>query len=167
MGDSKVPHFVEKNLISKEHIQALADAHIGNGPLFVTGITISADNQINVFVDGDEGVTIKDCVALSRAIEGALDREKEDFALNVSSHGATTPLQLPRQFKRHVGRDFEVRLLDGGKTEGTLVACNPQELVLESTTRENKPVGKGKLDVTRQQTIPFTQIREARIKLKF
>lgn len=156
-----------KILITKEHILTLANAHLGTGPLFVTSIRISADNQINVFIDGDEGVTISDCVALSRAIEGSLDREKEDFALDVSSHGATNPISLPRQFKRHKGRNFEVKLADGGKTEGELVDSNDAEIVLETTVRENKPVGKGKVDVTRQQTIPLSQIREARIKLKF
>lgn len=166
-GQEKSPILLTKILITKEHILALADAHLGSGPLFVTSIRISADNQINVFIDGDEGVTIADCVALSRAIENALDRDKDDFALDVSSHGATNPLSLPRQFKRHRGRNFEVRLADGGKTEGELVDSNDTAIVLESTVRENKPVGKGKMDVTRQQTIPFSQIREARIKLKF
>lgn len=154
-------------LITKEHIQALADKHLANSKLFVTGIKIGADNHINVFIDGDEGVTIKDCVALSRAIEGSLDRERDDFALDVSSHGATTPLVLPRQFKRHVGRDFEIKLVNGEKAEGTLISCDNDKLALEYSTRENKTVGKGKVTVVKQQEVPFSEIKEAKIKLKY
>jgi ribosome maturation factor RimP len=154
-------------LITKEHIQQLADKHLENTNIFVTGIKIGSDNHINVFIDGDEGVTIKDCVTLSRAIEGSLDRERDDFALDVSSHGATTPLVMPRQFKRHVGRDFEIKLLNGDKAEGTLVSCSDEKLTLEYSTRENKPVGKGKVTVIKQQEVVFSEIKEAKIKLKY
>lgn len=154
-------------MITKEHIQQLADKHLENTNIFVTGIKIGSDNHINVFIDGDEGVTIKDCVTLSRAIEGSLDRERDDFALDVSSHGATTPLVMPRQFKRHVGRDFEIKLLNGDKAEGTLVNCSEEKLTLEYSTRENKPVGKGKVTVIKQKEVPFSEIKEAKIKLKY
>ena len=156
-----------KNLITKEHILALANEHLKGTPVYVTGIRISSEMQINVFIDGDEGVTIKDCVGLSRAIEGQLDREKQDFALDVSSHGASTPLALPRQYLRHIGRTFEIKLLDGSKAEGTLLEYNDEGLKIEFEVRENKAVGKGKVNVTRQQVIKHNEIKESRIKLKF
>ncbi len=161
------PILLIKNLITKEHILQLANEHLGSGPVFVTGIRISSDNQINLFIDGDNGVSISDCVNLSRAIEGNLNREKDDFALDVSSHGATTPLTLPRQYPKHIGRSFEIRLVDGTKAEGDLVECSPEGIVLESSSRENKPLGKGKVTVTRQQAIKYDQIKESKIKLKF
>jgi len=154
-------------LITKEYILELANAHLTGGSVFVTGIKIGSDNHINVFIDGDKGVTISDCVTLSRAIEGNLDRDKEDFSLDVSSHGAATPLVLPRQYPKHIGRDFEIKLLDGNKAEGTLVSLNDNELLLEYSARENKPVGKGKVTVTKQIAVPFNQIKESKIKLKY
>jgi ribosome maturation factor RimP len=154
-------------LITKENILQLANQHLKNTSIFVTGIRISSDKQISVFIDGDEGVTIKDCVELSRWIEGSLDRSKDDFALDVSSHGATTPLVLPRQYKKHIGRNFEVRLEDGTKVEGNLIACNDNEIKLEHSAREDKPVGKGKITVVKQQTISYKQIKESKIKLKY
>lgn len=111
-------------MITKEKILDLANAHLNGSNIYVTGLKIGSDNHINLYIDGDEGVTIKDCVDLSRAIEGKLDREKEDFALDVSSHGATAPLVMPRQYKRHIGRSFEIKLQDGTKVEGDLVSCN-------------------------------------------
>jgi ribosome maturation factor RimP len=154
-------------LIKKEHILSLANNHLKGSPVFVTGIKIGSDNHINLYIDGDNGVTIKDCVELSRAIEGSLDRNKEDYALDVSSHGATTPLALPRQYPKHIGRNFEIKLNDGSKVEGTLVECNDKELKLEYSTRENKPVGKGKVTVTKQQTVKHSDIKESKIKLKY
>lgn len=162
-----VPSFIVKKLITKEYIQSLIAEHLGAGPIFATGLRISSDNQINVFLDGDDGVTIKDCVALSRHIEKKLDEQSTYYALDVSSHGATTPLILPRQYKKHIGRDFEIKLEDGTKTEGTLISFDGNEIILENTVRENKPIGKGKIDVTKQQIIKYNQIKESKVKLKF
>jgi len=163
----KVPSFILKKLITKEYILELANAHLMNGAVYVTNIKVSIDNHISVLIDGDEGVTIKDCVGLSRAIEGQLDRESDDFALDVSSHGATSPLIMPRQFIKHLGRDFEVKLLDGTKAEGRLIEFTGEALTLENTVRENKPIGKGKIDVTKQLIISLDKIKESKVKLKY
>jgi ribosome maturation factor RimP len=104
---------------------------------------------------------------LSRAIEGQLDRDKEDFALDVSSHGAATPLVIPRQYPKHIGRTFEVKLVDGSKAEGDLVECNDDGILLEYSVRENKALGKGKTTVVKQQAIKYSDIKESKIKLKF
>lgn len=154
-------------MISKEHILKLASEHLATTQLFVTGVKVGSDNSIHVFIDGDTGVTIDDCVSLSRAIESKLDRGKEDFALDVSSHGATTPLVLPRQYPKHTGRNFEIRLLDGTISEGKMVACDKDGLTLEFSVRENKAVGKGKVTVIKQQIIKYNQIKESKIKLKY
>jgi len=166
-GDTKVPYFIEQKLISKEHILQLANAHLKDSKLYVTGIKIGSDNHINLFIDGDEGVTIKDCVTLSRAIEGNLDREKEDFALDVSSHGATTPLVMPRQYKKHIGRTLEIKLNDGEKAEGELLECDDEGIKIEFSVRENKPIGKGKITVVKQQAYKYKEIKESKIKLKY
>ena len=154
-------------MITKEYILALIAEHLGNGSIFVTGLRISSDNQIAVFLDGDNGVTIKDCVDLSRHIEKKLNEKGADFGLDVSSHGATTPLTLPRQYKKHIGRELEIKLEDGTKTEGCLIEFNGEEIVLENSVRENKPLGKGKVTVIKKQTIQYNQIKESKVKLKF
>jgi ribosome maturation factor RimP len=154
-------------LIKREHILSIANGHLENSKVFVTGIKIGSDNHISLFLDGDEGVTISDCVALSRAVEGSLDRGKEDFSLDVSSHGATTPLVLPRQFPKHIGRQIEIKMQDGSKVEGTLVTCDNDTLKVEYSVRENKPVGKGKITIVKEQLVRFSDIKEAKIKLKY
>ncbi|MBA3663446.1 MAG: ribosome assembly cofactor RimP [Bacteroidetes bacterium] len=153
-------------MITQEKISALANQHLANGPLFVTGIRIGADNQVIVFLDGDRGVTISDCVELSRHIEKSLG-DSEDFSLDVSSHGAASPLTMPRQYIKHIGRDFDIKLLDGNKVEGTLVECDNEKIKLEYSVREDKPIGKGKITVVKHHVINYSEIKESKIKLKF
>ncbi len=154
-------------MIAKEQILQLAEAHLNGTDKFVTKINVSPGNTIEVFIDGDTAVNIKDCVALSRFIEGSLDREKEDFAIEVSSHGAASPLVNQRQYKKHIGKTFEIKLNDDTKHEGELVEYNENELVIKYSARENKPIGKGKVTVEKKETIPFKTIKESKIKLKF
>lgn len=168
IGGQKVPYFITKKLlITKENILKLLTQHLGNGPLFVTGVKVGSDNQINVFLDGDNGVSIADCVTVSRFLEKSLDNENNSFSLDVSSHGATTPLLMPRQYKRHIGKDFEIRLLDGSVIEGTLSYFSSDELKLDYNVREDKQIGKGKITIKKQHIIPYNQIKESKIKLKF
>ena len=154
-------------MISKQHIENLASRQLEGTKLFVTSVSVSSENHINVFIDGDEGVKISDCVELSRALEASLDREKEDFSLDVSSHGATTPLVTPRQYRRHIGRDFEVKLNGGEKVEGRLESSSDEGISLVFSVRENKPIGKGKITVEKRRDLKFPEIKEARIKLKY
>jgi ribosome maturation factor RimP len=167
IGDKKVPYFIKKNLITKEYILKLLNEHLGSGSIFVTGVKVSRDNHINVFLDCDTNLTIADCVAVSRFLEKKLDSEKNDFSLDVSSHGATTPLVMPRQYSKHIGRNFEIKLVDDTKLTGTLTEFNSNELKLEYTEREDKAIGKGKITITKQHIIPHNQIKESKIKLKF
>lgn len=167
VGDRESPILLQRTLISKDHILALANEHLKGGDIYVTGIKIGSDNHISLFIDGDNGVNINDCVNLSRAIESRLDRNKEDFALDVSSHGATTPLVMPRQYKRHIGRNFELRFNDGSRAEGELVHADDEKITLQFSVREDKPVGKGKITVNKEITVALNDIKEAKIKLKY
>ena len=137
-----------------------------NPSLFLVNLTIGADNSIKVVLDGDEGVSLQDCMDVSRAIEHNLDREEEDFSLEVTSAGATSPLTLPRQYNKNIGRKLQVRTTSG-ELEGTLVEASENSITLEWKAREPKPVGKGKVTVQKKQVIAFSDIQQAKVKLKF
>jgi ribosome maturation factor RimP len=155
-------------MITKQQIEQLAEEKLKGSSFFIVDVKVLPGNRIEVYVDGENGIGIKDCVELSRYIEKSLDREAEDFSLEVSSPGATTPLKIGRQYLKHIGRDLEVTLNNGEKIEGTLVETDgKEELVLETTSRENKPIGKGKITVTRTHKIRLPEIKESKIKLKF
>lgn len=107
-------------MISKETVKTLVEAWLDGKDYFLTDLTISADNRIVVEIDHEEGVWIEDCVALSRHIESQLDRDAEDFELEVGSAGIGQPFKVHRQYLIHIGDDVEVLTTDSRKLIGTL-----------------------------------------------
>ncbi len=134
--------------------------------IFLIDLAITLDNKINVVIDGDNGVTVKDCVRVSRAIEHNLDREEEDFSLEVASAGAASPLVMPRQYKKNIGRKVEVET-ENSSYEGNLTVANDESITLEWKAREPKPIGKGKVTVQKKKEILFSEIKKAKVVLKF
>lgn len=106
---------------------------------FLVSIKITPDNRIYVDIDGDNGINIDDCIELSRCIESQLDREEEDFELNVSSAGADAPLKLVRQYKKNVGRMLSVTKFDGSQLEGTLMAAEDNDITLKTKGQKKEP----------------------------
>lgn len=151
----------------KDKVESLLDKALEEHPsLFLIDFTVGGDNTIRVVLDGDHGVSLKDCMDISRAIEHNLDREEEDFSLEVTSAGATSPLKYPRQYKKNIGRKLKVRTGDQ-ELEGTLVQTSENNITLEWKAREPKPEGKGKVTVQKKQDIAYSDIREAKVILKF
>ena len=151
----------------KEKVEALlAKALEENESLFLIELSVSPDNKIKIVIDGDEGVSLDNCIEVSRAIEHNLDHEEEDFSLEVASAGATAPLLLPRQYKKNVGRKLKVKTLED-RFEGELTTATDDMIVLEWKAREPKPVGKGKHTVQKRQEIAMADIKEAKVVLKF
>ena len=140
---------------------------LSNSPsLFLIDFKVTPDYGVKIVIDGDEGVRLKDCVEVSRAIESQLDREEYDFSLEVTSAGATAPIVNPRQYRKNIGRKLSVRTA-GEKFEGNLSDADDKRIVLEWKSREPKPVGKGKVTVLKSQEIQITEIEEAKVKLNF
>ena len=135
--------------------------------LFLIDFSLSGDNAIKIVIDGDNGVLVEDCMFISRAIEHNIDRDEHDFSLEVLSSGAASPLTLPRQYHKHIGRNLEIKTLEGDNLEGELAVVNDEGVVLKWKTREPKPVGKGKVTVTKEAKVAFNDIKEAKVKIKF
>ncbi len=133
--------------------------------LFLIELKVGADNSIRVILDGDQGVSLKDCMTISRAIEHQLDREAEDFSLEVASVGVGTPLQSQRQYIKNIGRKLKVELVERPSVEGTLIAADDKGFTLKWKQREPKPVGKGKVTVEKQETLSYEQIESAKVTI--
>ena len=146
--------------------ELLEDALKERSDIFVLELNISENNDIKIVLDGDNGVTIDDAVFFSRQIEHNLDRDEADFSLTVSSVDITKPFRLKRQFKKNLNRTVKVKTLTG-EQEGLLVAVDDDQIVLENKVREPKKTGKGKVTVVKQNNIPFDEIKEAKVVLKF
>ena len=147
----------------KSSIQQALEAYPA---LFLLDFTIGGDSHIKVVLDGDEGVSFRDCMTVSRAIESHLNREEEDFSLEVASAGATCPLQLPRQYKKNIGRKLQV-ITNEDTWEGTLTQTSDDDITLVWEVREPKPIGKGKVTVQKTQKIAFSEIRKAKVIIEF
>jgi ribosome maturation factor RimP len=148
-----VSSLVEESLTERKH-------------LFLIDLKVAENKKIVVILDGDNGVTLQDCIDVSRDIEHNLDREEYDFALEVSSAGLSSPLKLIRQYKKNIGKELDVETQQE-KIRGVLQDANDEFITLIWTAREPKKVGKGKETVEKQKEINYSDIIEATIALTF
>jgi len=166
-GEDAGPLFLYQKMM-QELVQLLLDkAFKEREDLFLLDLHVSNNNDIKVVIDGDKGVSVEDCIYVSRSIEHNLDREEHDFALEVLSAGATAPLVLPRQYHKHIGRKLQIKTQQDESFEGQLQKVNEDGISISWKTREPKPVGKGKVTVTKEQDFAFSNIKEAKVKIKF
>lgn len=138
-----------------------------NPELFLIELKFLAENKIYVEVDGDKGVSLKECIRISREIEHNLDREEEDFALEVTSPDVANPLKVKRQYIKNMNRILNVTLKDNKIIQGELKRVTDTEIELEWKAREPKPIGKGKITVVKNEIIQFEDILEAKVKIIF
>lgn len=152
----------------KDKVKELLNVALEENPdLFLIEMTISQDNKIMVVIDGDHGVTLQDCINVSRAIEHNLDKDEYDFGLDVASAGATAPLKLLRQYTKNIGRKLKLITLDQEKYEAILDGVVEDKIVLKWKAREAKAVGKGKVTVEKEALVPFENIKEASVIISF
>ena len=156
-----------QNMAFKERVKELLEEGLSeHSSLFLIDFSISADYKISVVIDGDEGVILQDCIDVSRSVENNLDREEQDFSLEVASAGATSPLKLPRQYRKNIGRNLEVTL-ETEVMEAKLIDADDDKISLEWKVREPKKIGKGKETVVKTAEIPYTSIKKAVVVISF
>lgn len=157
-------------MITKKLITDLAEERMkerDNG-LFIVELTISSRNVIRLELDKYQGgVTVEDCVSVSRNIEHNLDREAQDFELHVSSAGLDKPLRVHAQYVKNVGRLLEVQLKKGEKLEGELTEVREEGIVVSYTEKREIEGKKKKETVEIQRELSFVDIVEARIVISF
>ena len=152
----------------KEKVDKLLhDAFEERPDLFLVSCDISTSGDIKIIIDGDNDLKVADCIFVSRAVEHQLDREEFDFSLEVTSAGVGKPLVNSRQYAKNVGRDLEVVSISSEKQSGKLLHVTADVIMLEWQTREAKAVGKGKETLTKQWSIPFKNIKQAKVIITF
>ena len=126
---------------------------------YLVNMKITPDNRIFVDLDGDNGINIDDCIEVSRAIENSLNRDEEDFELNVSSAGADSPLKMPRQYRRHVGRELSVEPFEGAKVEGVLTEAGDSQFTIKTKGSKKEP--------SQELTFAYEDVKTARVIIRF
>ncbi len=147
--------------------EALNAALIERNHLFLIDLSINESNKITIVLDGDFGVNLQDCIDVSRTIENNLDREEQDFSLEVFSAGVSSPLKLVRQYKKNIGRTIKVKTISSEEIEAKLTVADDEKITLEWQVREPKKIGKGKETVDKKLEIPYENIKEAVIIISF
>ena len=144
-------------MIDKVKISEIVEEFLTDEKLFLVDVKVSRDNRIEVFIDGDEGVKIQDCIDLSRNLESRFDREEEDFELSVLSWGLGEPLKLKRQYVKNIGQKVEAVCVSGEFIEGVLKEVGECGLSIEVTK------GKGKKMTVETADVAFENLKTIKV----
>jgi ribosome maturation factor RimP len=147
-------------MIEKQNIELIVNEFIRGKGLFLVAVKVSSSNRITVLADKNEGITIDECAAIHRYIESKLDREKEDFELQVSSPGLDLPFGVLEQYRKNEGKKVEVVDNEGVKLDGILKNVTDGGFELETEVKV-----KGKTKEVKDISFNFEQIKSTRVIL--
>ncbi|OAV64341.1 Ribosome maturation factor RimP [Bacteroidales bacterium Barb6XT] len=154
-------------MIDKQKVVRLAEEGIAVTTHFLTDVTVTPDNVIVVEIDNDQAVSIDDCAALSRFIESRLDRDAEDYELEVGSAGVTSPFKVLRQYVKNIGNEVEVLLKKGVKLTGILKAADEQGIIL-AVEKQVKPEGAKRKEIVQEEhTYIYEEIKYTKYLIRF
>jgi ribosome maturation factor RimP len=154
-------------MISASHIQTLTEAFLEGSSGFLVDIRVSEGNAISILLDDDEGTSIEKCIALSRYLESELDRDAEDFSLDVSSPGLDQPLKLHRQYVKNLGRDVQLKISGAGKVEGKLVRAAESDVTIMIREKRRIEGRKAKEWVEEELTYPLDDLDWTKVQVSF
>jgi len=164
-----VPSFVKITLsmISKDSVYQIVEQFIVDKNYYLVDVKVTPDNRISVEIDSFDGVTIKFCMEVNRHIESQLDREVEDYELEVSSAGLTEPFKVLKQYEKNLGNEVEVLTKSGKKVSGLLVEVGEKEFSLEIEKTEKPEGAKRKITVTEHLTFLYEDIKTTKYIIRF
>lgn len=154
-------------MIDKNELKAFIEGQLKDSEYFLTDLKVTPENEITVEIDSLTPGDIEECVSLTRAIEAAFDRDKEDYQLEVGTAGLTSPLKVRRQYDKYVGQDLEVLTTDGRKLHGLLRSVSDEGIVLSQQQKVKKEGQKKPAIETVEIPLPFSGIKRAVYDLKF
>lgn len=157
-------------MIDKKFVLKVAEDCIQelDNSLYIVELTVSSSNSISVELDKDIGnVSIEECVAVSRSIEHSLNRDENDFDLQVSSAGLSQPLRNIRQFHKNIGKEVEVKFNDGKKLEGKMLEATENELQISHIVMEKEEGKKKKVKKEIIEKVDRSTIKEVKVVIQF
>lgn len=154
-------------MIERKTVMDLAEAALSDSACYLVDVTIGTGNTIVVEIDHDEAVNIDDCVALSQYIEAHLDRDAEDYELEVTSAGLDRPFKIVRQYRKNIGNEIELKPRDGAVRTGMLKDADESGITL-TVAKKVKPEGaRRKTTVYEDETYRYDEIAYAKNKIRF
>lgn len=154
-------------MIDKKQIEDIVAGKIEGTDLFLVEVKIDTQNNITVVLDSPEGISIDACVVMSQYIESQLDREQEDFALEVSSPGVGQPLKVLQQYTKILNGTIEMLLNNGLKINGILRDANQEGILVEYEAKEKPEGAKRPVKVTKTEPYAFSEIKSVKETIIF
>jgi len=153
-------------MIDKTALEQVINEALEGTKMFLVTLKVTKDNVIDVALDSDEDITIDDCVAVNDAVLAAFDRDDEDYELTVGSYGITSPLLLPRQYRKYTGCDVEVPTADGRKLKGILADADDEGFTLSMTVKRKLEGKKRPELVEEQERFNYSDIKQTKNIIK-
>lgn len=154
-------------MIDKQIVYDIVTEGLQDSDCFVVDVMVRPGNIIVVEIDNQEGIDIERCEKLHRFIESKLDREVEDYELEVGSAGITSPFKVVAQYRKNVGNEVEVLTRDGRKLAGVLKACDDEAFVI-TITKKVKPEGsKRKIEVEEDINLTYNEVKYTKYLIRF
>ena len=154
-------------MIDRNVVSGIVNEWLEDKEYFLVDVSVSPDDKIVVEIDHAEGVWIDDCVELSRFIESKLDREEEDYELEVGSAGIGQPFKVLQQYLIHIGKKVEVLTREGKKLEGVLKDANEERITL-TIQKKVKPEGAKRPKLVEEDVIyTYEEIKYTKYLISF
>ncbi len=154
-------------MITIQQIESLILDKLESDGVFVVDLSVSSSNRISVTLDSEKGIPISYCIDISRLIEHNLDREKEDFALEVSTAGLDQPLKLPRQYKKNIGREVDVITKEEKNITGKLTEVIDTGFTVETEEKVKIEGKKKKESRVTPHIFNFEDVKSVKIVVSF
>mgnify|MGYP001086187294 FL=1 len=154
-------------MIEKKTVCQIVEEWLEGKDYFLVEVTVSPDDKIVVEIDHAEGVWIEDCVELSRYIESKLNREEEDYELEVGSAGIGQPFKVLQQYYNHVGSDVEVLTKDGRKLTGVLKDADEEKFVVAVQKKVKVEGAKRPKLMEEDETFRYDEIKYTKYLISF
>ena len=146
-------------MISKDKVREIVEEWLADKEYFLVDVSVSADNCISVEIDHAEGVWIEDCVLLSKHVEANLDRDVEDYELEVGSAGIGQPFKVLQQYINHIGKEVEVLAKDGKKYRGVLARAEESDFSVTVQVKEKPEGAKRPVLVDKEYAWKYDEIK--------
>ena len=154
-------------MILKETVNQIVCDFLKDSEHYLVDLKISTDNRLSVEIDAFNGVSIDTCVALNRYIESRLDREEEDYELEVSSAGLTEPFKVLKQYEKNINNEVEVQTKAGKKITGILTSVNERNFTVQIEKLEKPEGAKRKVKITEDITFSYEEIKTTKYIYRF
>ncbi|MEF9923221.1 MAG: ribosome assembly cofactor RimP [Muribaculaceae bacterium] len=154
-------------MIDNKALKAVIEAGLQDTDMFLVDIIINPSNAIVVEIDSTSGVSIEECIRLTKLVEENFDRDKEDYELEIGSAGLTSPFKVKAQYDKNLGNEVEVLTGDGRKLKATLKSTTDNDFTVTTTKKVKIDGAKRPTEVQEDETFKYSEIKYTKYLMQF